>query len=71
MKKAELGQYFSNRRKSLKVNQRLVADLCGLSIHSLSNIERGEGNPTLESLEKLADVLGLEISLAPKQMGMN
>ena len=68
MKKNELGEYLERRRKSLKVNQRRLAELCGVSEHAICNLENGNGNPTFDLMEKVADALGLEISLAPKQM---
>jgi len=48
------------------VNQRELADLCGVSEHALGDLERGVGNPTFDLLDKVCDALGLEISLAPK-----
>lgn len=68
MKKDEIGKYLERRRKSLKVNQRRLAEMCGVSEHALCNLENGVGNPTFDLLEKVADTLGLEISLAPRQM---
>lgn len=68
MKKAAIGKYISERRKSLKVNQRELADLCGVSEHALCNLERGIGNPTFDVLESVAEVLGLELLLKPKDV---
>jgi len=53
------------RRLELGVSQMDVARLSGLSLHSLSDIETGKGNPTLDSLVKLLKVLGLGIRLEP------
>lgn len=66
MKKSGVGEYIAARRRSLKVNQRELADLCGVSEHALGDLERGVGNPTFDLLDKVCDALGLEISLAPK-----
>ena len=68
MKKAEIGQYLARRRKSLELNQRELAKLSGISLHSLCNIERGESNPTIDALLAVTDVLGLEFSLSPRNM---
>lgn len=66
MKKTEIGKYLANRRKSLKVTQRELAALCGISEHALCNLERGEGNPTADLMLNVMDALGLEISISPK-----
>lgn len=68
MKKAEIGHYIAQRRKSLKVNQRGLAEMCGISEHALCNLEGGEGNPTFDLVYSVADVLGLELVLRPKNM---
>ena len=36
-------------------------------INTLTKIERGEGNPTIEVLEKILDTLGLELQIGIKQ----
>lgn len=46
-----------------------LARLSGLSLHSVSDIETGKGNPTLDSLIKLLNVLGLVIRLEPSAGG--
>ncbi|MFU8806342.1 MAG: helix-turn-helix domain-containing protein, partial [Bradymonadaceae bacterium] len=55
------GKLIRRRRKELKIGQRAVAELAGVSIHTLSDIESGKGNPTLDVLGRVLDVLGLEI----------
>lgn len=58
----EISDYIVRRRKTLKISQRELAELSGVSLHSLSNLESGKGNPTLESLLKVADTLGVTIT---------
>lgn len=58
----EISDYVLRRRKTLKISQRELAVLSGISLHSLSNLESGKGNPTLESLLKVADTLGVTIT---------
>lgn len=55
-----------HRRKMLKINQRDLAEIAGVSPNTLYKIERGQANPTLEVLLKIADVLGLELTLQLK-----
>ena len=42
-------------------------ELAGVGINTLTKIERGEGNPTIEVLEKILDTLGLELQIGIKQ----
>ena len=67
MKIAEIGLFIAKRRKALKVNQRELASLCGVSEHALCNLERG-GNPTMRLVDSVADALGLELKLVVKDM---
>ncbi|MDR9398760.1 MAG: helix-turn-helix transcriptional regulator [Salibacter sp.] len=51
------------RRKSLNVTQEALAELSGVGLRTLREFESGKGNPTLKTLQKIADVLGMELSL--------
>lgn len=64
----DIGKTIRQRRKSLKITQPHLADLARISINSLYKIERGEANPTLELIEKIAGVLGLEVKLEVKKL---
>jgi len=55
------------RRNRLQVNQESLALLTGVSLRTIKQLESGKGNPTLETIQKLADVLGLEIRLEIKK----
>jgi transcriptional regulator with XRE-family HTH domain len=65
---SELGKTIRNRREVLKITQRHLADLAGISVNTLSKIERGEINPTLTLTEKILDTIGLEITISPKRL---
>jgi len=56
------------RREVLQVTQETLAELSGVGLRTLKQFESGKGNPTLLTLQKIADVLGLEISLKIKSM---
>jgi len=58
------------RRENLKVNQEDLAKLSGVGLRTLKQFESGKGNPTLQTIQKIADVLGLEICLRVKN-GLN
>ncbi len=68
MSKVSLGKQIKERRKMLRVTQAQVAELAEISVNTLYKIERGQANPTLETLNKIADILGLEVALQLRQI---
>jgi transcriptional regulator with XRE-family HTH domain len=56
------------RREVLQVTQETVAELSGVGLRTLKQFESGKGNPTLQTLQKLADVLGMEVCLKLKKV---
>lgn len=72
MHQADIIQHLKARREVLSLTQEALAELSGVGLRTLKQLESGKGNPTLLTIEKLADVLGLELmlqvkSLLPKQ----
>jgi len=59
----EIGSTVRERRKFLKITQEDLGDIAGISERTLRDIEKGLANPELESLMKLCDVLGLELTI--------
>lgn len=55
------------RRESLQVTQEALSELSGVALGGLKKFESGKGNPTLATLTKLCDALGLEVSLTVKK----
>ncbi|HEY0176873.1 MAG TPA: helix-turn-helix transcriptional regulator [Pedobacter sp.] len=55
------------RRESLQVTQETLAELSGVGLRTLKQFETGKGNPTLLTLKKLGDALGLELTLKIKR----
>ena len=68
MSKIKIGTAIKNRRKMLKVTQSQLAEFADVSINTLYKIERGQANPSLETLDKIINILGLEISLTVKNI---
>ena len=64
----EIGQMIKARRKSVGITQPHLAELAGISINTLYKMERGEANPTLETIIKIAEVLGMELVLLIKKL---
>ena len=59
----ELALQVKQRRDTLRISQQELADLSGIGVRTIYEIEKGIANPTLEVLNRLADVLGLELQL--------
>ena len=70
MHQDELIKTLKDRRETLKVTQDYLAGLSGVGLRTLKAIESGKGNPTIETLNKLAEVLGLEIKLEVKKTNL-
>jgi len=65
--KNKIGKSIKARRKALRVTQQQLAQLADVSVNTLYKIERGQANPTLETLDGIADVLGMEVCLKVKK----
>lgn len=63
----ELQNALRRRRESLAITQAHLADLSGVSLRTVAEIERGNGNPSLMTICKLADVLGVDLRLMIKK----
>jgi transcriptional regulator with XRE-family HTH domain len=57
------------RRESLQVTQEMLAMLSGIGLRTLKQFESGKGNPTLLTLQKVGDALGLEVTITVKSTG--
>ena len=64
----QIGNTIKNRRKELKITQVDLADLAEINLITLNKLEQGKSNPSLAVVEKLADILGLEINLEVKNL---
>ena len=62
-----IGKILKKRRNSLGLNQHTLSEISGIAMHTLSNIEAGNGNPTIETLERVANALGMELSISVKK----
>lgn len=62
-----IGESVRNRRKELGITQPHLAELAKVSTNTLYKLERGQGNPSLDVLNKLAEILGMELTLEVKK----
>ncbi len=58
-----IGQIIKLRREELGITQEHLAEISSVSLRTLKAIETDKGNPTIKSLKRLTQVLGLEIKL--------
>jgi transcriptional regulator with XRE-family HTH domain len=56
------------RREALNVTQEGLAELSGVGLRTLKQLESGKGNPTLSTIHKISDVLGMEFCLRIKEV---
>ena len=66
-----LGETIRKRRKELSITQPHLAELAEISTNTLYKLERGIGNPSFEVINKLAEVLGMELTLEVKKTILN
>ena len=64
----ELIKIIKERREALQVTQEGLAELSGVGLRTLKQFESGKGNPTLSTLHKISDVLGMEICIKIKKV---
>jgi transcriptional regulator with XRE-family HTH domain len=65
---SRLGKTIRDRRKGLKITQPDLAALAKISVNTLYKIEKGEANPTIDIIEKITNVLGLELKLEARKV---
>ena len=64
----ELIKTIKERREALQVTQEGLAELSGVGLRTLKQFESGKGNPTLLTMHKISDVLGMEVCLKIKNI---
>lgn len=66
MELSEIGNLIRSRRDFLKLKQEDLAELSGVGIKTINQIENGKGNPSLLTLEKIFNIVGVEIKVIIK-----
>jgi transcriptional regulator with XRE-family HTH domain len=66
MDTTEIGKLIKHRREVFGLTIRDLAELTGMSKTTISQIERGSGNPTFEVLKNIFEYLNLEIKVEVK-----
>ena len=60
------GYLIKERRAELGLTQQDLSDYTGLSVRIIKSVESEKGNPSLSTLERIAEILGLEIVIKVK-----
>ena len=68
MHQDELMKTLKERREALGLTQEHLAELAGVGLRTLKAIESNKANPTFVTLDKLSDVLGMEVKLEVRQI---
>ena len=48
---------------SLHIDQHTLSEISGIAVHTLSNIEAGKGNPTVATLDRVLNALGMQLHI--------
>jgi transcriptional regulator with XRE-family HTH domain len=68
MKPEEIGDILKERRQFLHLTQEDMEELCGINKKTIQQVEMGKGNPSLETLGRLANTLGMELMVQVKDL---
>lgn len=68
MSPKEIGNLIIQRREFLKLRQSDLAELSHVAEKTVNQIEQGIANPSVNTLSKIVEVLGLEINLKVKEV---
>ena len=63
----DMKEVMKSRRKTLSISQLDLAEMAEVSLATVKDIERGKGNPSLATVNKIIEVLGMEIIFQVRQ----
>lgn len=58
-----IAQAITNARKQTGLTQKQLADKTGISQSDISKLEAGEGNPSVKTLQTLAEGMGMDLHI--------
>lgn len=64
----KLQEIIKQRRVILGITQQDLADFSGVGLRTIREIEAGKGNPSIETLNKILEALGLEMDFRIKNL---
>lgn len=66
-----IGQFIRDTRKSLGINQQKLADISGVGINFISQIEKGKETVRLDTTNKVLNTLGYRLTVEKVFTGNN
>lgn len=63
----EIGNILRTRRQTLRTTQQSLSEMSGVSVRMIKAIEGGYANPSISTLEKILNVLGLQLTITDRQ----
>lgn len=63
----DLGNIIKERRKIIGITQKHLAELAGVNVNTIIRIENGLINPSIEVINSIADILGMDLILTIKK----
>ena len=57
----DLREVVKERRGVLGISQLDLAEMAGISLATVKDIERGAGNPSMKTVTRILEVLGMEM----------
>lgn len=63
-------EVIKQRRGTLRITQEDLAEMASVGIATIKDVERGKGNPSLATMQKILDVLGLEMVFRLRQTSL-
>ena len=57
-----------SRRIQMGLTQQDLADYADVSLRMVVSFENGKGNPSLSAISRMADVLGMDVTLKVKEI---
>ncbi|MDR1201257.1 MAG: helix-turn-helix domain-containing protein [Tannerellaceae bacterium] len=62
----KIPEVIKQRRLILGITQQDLADFSGVGLRTIRQIEAGKGNPSVDTLNKILSILGLEMDFKIK-----
>ena len=62
-----IAEVIKSRRKTLNISQHDLAEMAGIGLATIKNVEREKGSPSIGTVSKIMEVLGMEIEYKVRQ----
>ena len=60
-------EVMKSRRRTLAISQSDLAEMADVGLATIKDIERRKGNPSLSTITRILDVLGMEVIFKVRQ----